>query len=307
MSEYEHSTQATLWTFTPDALQSLRIAVTTEARERIEQQLQDDVNTISFLSVKEEWELVGYYATQMEGLSVYFEFSSHIKATAVTYLKRFYLRHSVMDYHPKPIMLTCLFLATKACDHYISLEQFVRSIPKITSMVILENEFLVCRALSWDFYVWHAYRPLYGFVLDMQVVLPEQAITVLGKLHDDAKALVSKILWTDLQFIHSPSRIALGCLMAVDGEIVRTYLLRKGMEMLIEVIEAVTKDVLMQEKIVLNIEEVREIDRRLFYCSDKVKKSHALYVKRQAEEEEWTMKKHAHIVKNEIDTEMPLI
>lgn len=34
-------------------------------------------------------------------------------ATALHYFKRFYLRKSVMDYHPKEILVTCLYLACK--------------------------------------------------------------------------------------------------------------------------------------------------------------------------------------------------
>lgn len=198
------------------------------------------------------------------------------------------------------LRLTCLFLATKACDHYISLDQFVRSIPKVTSSLILEHEFLVCRALSWDFYVWHAYRPLHGFILDMQTVLPEQSVQLLGRLHDEAKALVSKTLWADLLFLYSPSYIALGCLMVVDEEMVRIYIQRKEMYQFFEKIEAVAKDVMSYSKIVFDVEEVKGIDKRLFYCSDPAKKKDSLlyvcsgvleelivcrYAKRKAEEE----------------------
>jgi len=34
-------------------------------------------------------------------------------ATALHYFKRFYLRNSVMDYHPKEILVTCVYLACK--------------------------------------------------------------------------------------------------------------------------------------------------------------------------------------------------
>ncbi|KAG5518638.1 hypothetical protein PMAC_002607 [Pneumocystis sp. 'macacae'] len=332
---YKESQRATVWTFTPEALEAQRAAVTNEARERIQHNFEQEQNnlTVSFLSAHEEWILVGYYATQMEGLSAYFEFSSQIKATAVAYLKRFYLVHSVMDYHPKLIMvfideadgmfrLTCLFLATKACDHYISLDQFVCSIPKVTSSLILEHEFLVCRALSWDFYIWHAYRPLHGFILDMQTVLPEQSVQTLGQLHDEAKALVSKVLWADLLFLYSPSYIALGCLMVVNEEIVRMYIQKKEMHQFFERIDAVAKDIMLFSKIVFDVEEVKGIDKRLFYCSDPAKKKDSIlyacnrllvglivyrYAKRKAEEEAaQQVKKLTTAVVSETEDFMPL-
>lgn len=45
-----------------------------------------------------------YYLTQISLLCGAFKFSEMVQATAMTYLKRFYLRNTCMDYHPKNVM-----------------------------------------------------------------------------------------------------------------------------------------------------------------------------------------------------------
>lgn len=41
-------------------------------------------------------------------------------ATALHYFKRFYLRNSAMDYHPKEILVTCVYLACKVIILFFS-------------------------------------------------------------------------------------------------------------------------------------------------------------------------------------------
>jgi cyclin H len=38
---------------------------------------------------------------------------ANVVGTSITYFKRFYLKNSVMDYHPKDIFLVCVYLACK--------------------------------------------------------------------------------------------------------------------------------------------------------------------------------------------------
>lgn len=61
-------------------------------------------STISFLSADEENILVKLYTGKIGQLCTHFRFPEEVEATAVSYLKRFYLRNTVMDYHPKNVM-----------------------------------------------------------------------------------------------------------------------------------------------------------------------------------------------------------
>lgn len=90
-------------------------------------------------------------------------------ATAVMYMKRFYLSNTVMDYHPKDILLTCLFLATKAESEHMSIDQFVKELKLPSTASVLQLEFTVSQGLKFEYHVHHPYRPAYGLFLDMQV------------------------------------------------------------------------------------------------------------------------------------------
>lgn len=44
------------------------------------------------------------YVSKITQLCALFRFPEEVEATAATYLKRFYLRNTVMDWHPKNVM-----------------------------------------------------------------------------------------------------------------------------------------------------------------------------------------------------------
>lgn len=65
--------------------------------------------SISFLTAPEEYSLVKHYITKVTQLCGHFRFSEEVEATAVSYLKRFYLKNTVMDWHPKNVMSVILY------------------------------------------------------------------------------------------------------------------------------------------------------------------------------------------------------
>lgn len=139
------------------------------------------------MNADEERLLIKLYITKITQLCALFRFPEEVEATAVTYLKRFYLKNTVMDWHPKNVMcvsssssnggrlirtlrrLTALFLATKTTNNPISVEAYVTHIPKTTPQDVLDLEFLVAQSLNFEFTVWHAHRSLWGIWLDIQV------------------------------------------------------------------------------------------------------------------------------------------
>lgn len=48
--------------------------------------------------------LVKLYISKIGQLCGYFRFPEEVEATAITYMKRFYLQNTVMDWHPKNVM-----------------------------------------------------------------------------------------------------------------------------------------------------------------------------------------------------------
>jgi cyclin H len=48
--------------------------------------------------------LVRLYVSKVPQLCAAFKFVEEVEATAMTFLKRFFLRNTVMDWHPKNVM-----------------------------------------------------------------------------------------------------------------------------------------------------------------------------------------------------------
>ena len=54
--------------------------------------------------------LVKLYVGKISQLCGHFRFPEEVEATAVSYLKRFYLKNTVMDWHPKNVMSVFIFV-----------------------------------------------------------------------------------------------------------------------------------------------------------------------------------------------------
>uniref|UniRef100_M1AK80 CAK associated cyclinH homolog n=1 Tax=Solanum tuberosum TaxID=4113 RepID=M1AK80_SOLTU len=121
------------------------------------------------LKVEEEQLLRAFYEFKIQDVCDAFKFPRKIQATALIYFKRFYLQWSVMEHHPKDIMLTCIYAACKAEENHVSAEELGKGIGQ-DHHVILNNEMLVFQAwsLGFDLIVYAPYRALEGFISDLE-------------------------------------------------------------------------------------------------------------------------------------------
>ncbi|KAL0317061.1 UNVERIFIED_CONTAM: Cyclin-H1-1 [Sesamum angustifolium] len=146
------------------------------------------------LKIEEEQLLRAFYEFKIQDVCDAFKFPRKIQATALIYFKRFYLEWSVMEHHPKNIMLTCIYAACKAEENHVSAEELGKGIEQDHQM-ILNNEMLVLQSLGFDLIVYAPYRALEGFVSDLE------------SLHESAKAEVDKIMRTDAPLLFPPGQI----------------------------------------------------------------------------------------------------
>lgn len=79
-------------------------AHTQAAQESLGHTFKDPPPTAAYLSVDDELLLVRFYCLQCSRISRSFGLSEAVEATAISYIKRFYLKNSVMEWHPKSIM-----------------------------------------------------------------------------------------------------------------------------------------------------------------------------------------------------------
>ncbi|SPO26220.1 related to Cyclin H [Ustilago trichophora] len=243
-SAYAQTSQARNWRFSPSTLSSIRASGNQAARRRLESLWNEEnastsaSTSIPFLSVSDELALITYYLNKVTQITNALRLPELVESTAITYVKRFYLTNTCMDFHPKNIVITCIFLASKAENYPLNLKDFARKLAgkaagdakavEENRKIVLELEFLVSQSLKFEYGVRGALRGLYGLMLDLQQSLDGGLLgrEKVHKLAADAHAKLAQARLTDAEFIYTPSQIALACLWAVEGgkEIVSKWL-----------------------------------------------------------------------------------
>ncbi|ETW87303.1 hypothetical protein HETIRDRAFT_239926, partial [Heterobasidion irregulare TC 32-1] len=300
---YSSSTQYNNWRFSPTQLRSIRsslnAAAVTAIRNTFETNSPGSSSDIQFLTAEEEHLLVRLYITKISQLCGHFHFPEEVEATAVSYLKRFYLKNTVMDWHPKNVMcvncslpqatwLTALFLATKTTNHPISLEAYTSNIPRTVPSDVLDLEFLIAQSLAFEFAVWHTHRALWGLWLDVQDLPDSPSRDILQEAYDTALRHVRTSRITDAELIYTPSQIALACLSIAHPDLAAVWARSKGVEPINSI-----KQMILQDGDIPSVEVVREIDRRLKLCKnpEKIVGSKAYLAKKEKDEREASEKR----------------
>ena len=119
------------------------------------------------ISVEEQQHLLKFYESKIMLLCSELRFPTKVRATAQVYLKRLYLGTCIIDSEPNRIMLTCIYLAGKIEEHYISAEDFTRKLQQ-DATAVLRNEVGVLQGLGFDLIVHSPYRALNGFFQDIE-------------------------------------------------------------------------------------------------------------------------------------------
>lgn len=170
---------------------------------------------LDFLSYEEERMILLHYEYLLKQFCGRFQppiTNTNVIGTSIAYFKRFYLRNSVMDFHPKDIFLVCVYLACKIEEFNISISQFVGNIQSNEEKdqlanVLLNFELLLIEKLDFHLTIHNFYRPFEGFLLDVKTRCPE--IANVEMLRHFALEFLDKILNTDAILLYPPSQIAL--------------------------------------------------------------------------------------------------
>ncbi|KAL2488218.1 Cyclin-C1-2 [Forsythia ovata] len=136
-----------------------------------------------------------------------------VVATAITYMRRVYVRRSMTEYDPRLVAPTCLYLASKAEESTVQARLLVFYIKKIYSdekyslyrfeiKEILEMEMKILEALNYYLVVFHPYRSLSQLIQDAG--MNDATQLTWGLVNDTYKM--------DLILIHPPHLIALACI-----------------------------------------------------------------------------------------------
>ncbi|KAJ6109999.1 hypothetical protein N7486_002234 [Penicillium sp. IBT 16267x] len=283
---YRASSQFRLWSHTESSLSALRDKTNIIASARVRAALQRARYTqpsatpsaagtpqpgsdgeakkpndkeIECLTPEEELVLVRYYCEKTLELGETYKppLPTMVRATAIQYLRRFYLTNSPMTYHPKSIMACALFLATKTDNYYMSLRQFADGIPGDTSTEdVIAPEFLLMQGLRFTFDVRHPFRGLEGGIMELQAIAQGQGAPGPHLLHQTPHQLLQRLQsiapppvqssslsdriarahgqtretlksaaqMTDAYFLYTPSQIWLSALLLADRPLAEFYL-----------------------------------------------------------------------------------
>ncbi|KAH9387659.1 hypothetical protein TYRP_008851 [Tyrophagus putrescentiae] len=201
------------WIFADEEELSLRRVKANESFiSECEDKLQANNDNIPYLKVDEEANLVNFYLSILIDFCCKFKppMPKNVISTSVHYFKRFYLNNSAMEHHPKHIMVTCVFLATKIEEFNITMDQFVSNIRGDKSKaaeIVLNNEMLLLNRLNYELTISHPYRPVEGFLIDIKTRYTECTNPEHFRKHIDQ--FLDKSFYTDACFLFSPNQLAL--------------------------------------------------------------------------------------------------
>nr|ODN89598.1 cyclin H [Cryptococcus depauperatus CBS 7841] len=307
LSPFHESSQFKHWRFSLAALETLRSELNsksvevakrnTELEKKAQKSLGHDIPdpppSTTYLTVADELLLLRFYCLQVSKICRQgFGLSEAVESTAISYVKRFYLKNSVMEWHPKIIMPTCLFLAAKTTNFPIPVDVFVSKIPKLSADDVLEKEFLVAQSLGFEFWVRGPHEPLRGWGLELQDQSDPPTEMILKALPIALNHLSISYL-TDAELIFTPSQISLACWRMADKMLVESFLEQRyqyplyGLtrSRLLEILDQI-QEMISSTEGDIDLKKVKEIDKRLRQCTNPEKiPGTALYIRRKQEKE----------------------
>lgn len=206
-----------------------------------------------------------------------------VSTTATHYLLRYYLYNSVMDYHPRDIMHTCIYLACKVEEFYVTISDYVHNLTGTetekmqTVTAILNSELQTTQELQFHLIVHQPYRPVEGLLIDLKTRYP--------RLRDPEtlRAAVDEFLerahHTDAPLLYSPSQLALAAVTTAaskTGQNLDTYvtdtLFAQAPDRLAALIDAVRKikRFVKNSDNVASAQQLAEVERKLALCLNPV-------------------------------------
>ncbi|KAM6187776.1 cyclin-H isoform 1-T1 [Sarcoramphus papa] len=218
---YHSSTQCRHWTFRgEEELARCRADANRKFRGKAVASGKVQQTDAILLEPHEELAICKYYEKRLLDFCAVFKpaMPRSVVGTACMYFKRFYLNNSVMEYHPRIIMLTCAFLACKVDEFNVSSAQFVGNLRESplgqekALEQILEYELLLIQQLNFHLIVHNPYRPFEGFLIDLKTRYPMlENPEVLRKTADD---FLNRVALTDAYLLFTPSQIALTAILS---------------------------------------------------------------------------------------------
>jgi cyclin C len=184
------------WTFTKERLSALR----------------EEMQTRTKFATEKELILQAHYTRQVQNLGKKLGYKQIVIATATTFFKRFYLLTSVLEYDPRIVAPTMLYLAAKVEEMgqvrpepiLNALEKIEKSEHRMKAAELFLCEMVVLEKLKFDLVLFHPYQDLERYVNDNGYDITSVFQTSWGILNDSQR--------TDCALVYPPPITALAAL-----------------------------------------------------------------------------------------------
>ncbi|KXZ45927.1 hypothetical protein GPECTOR_49g511 [Gonium pectorale] len=142
-----------------------------------------------------------------------------VMSTAVQYYKRFFLRHTSMEFDPGRVMITAIFMATKV-EEYFTRASVVAAAFLVTEESVVKQEVALLEGLNFDLVVHSPYRALQGLVQpDQQPALPplDEGLAsapdaLVGEVARSAERALDALMLSDAPLLFGPAQLAAAAL-----------------------------------------------------------------------------------------------
>ncbi|XP_041643039.1 cyclin-H isoform X2 [Cheilinus undulatus] len=216
---FHNSSQRKYWIFkSDDELEQMRHKANLKFRNKTHES--GKAGVVAFLERHEEDVLFRHYEKRLLDFCNAFKpaMPKSVVGTAIMYFRRFYVNNSIMEYHPRIIMLTCAYLSCKVDEFNVSSTQFVGNLLQETPAgqervleQILEYELLLIQQLNFHLVVHNPYRPMEGLLIDLKTRYP--ALENPESLRKSADDFLTQAAMTDAGLLFPPSQIALTAIL----------------------------------------------------------------------------------------------
>ncbi|XP_076015857.1 cyclin-H [Genypterus blacodes] len=218
---YHNSSQRKFWLFdSDDKVEQKRREASQKFRHKIQEGGKPGLSESLFLERHEEDILFRHYEKRLLDFCNAFKpaMPKSVVGTAIMFFRRFYMNNTVMEFHPRIILLTCAYLSCKVEEFNVSSTQFVGNLLQETPAgqervleQILEHELPLIQQLNFHLVVHNPYRPMEGLLIDLKTRYPTlENPEMLRKTADD---FLTRATMTDAGLLFSPSQIALTAIL----------------------------------------------------------------------------------------------
>lgn len=229
---YAASSQRARWQLTPERLSDIRKDLRAKSLESIKKAATESCEyykgKLHAVKLDEAAKLLKFYATKIQDARGHFRLPRKVTGAAIMYLQRLYLEFSVLDRDPVDLFISCIYLACKVEEHYMSAEALAKGFGQADEQDVLGNESTLLIALRFDLITYPPYRPLEGFLQDLADAQPAgDAANGVGGSHappvrvspeqlqqarQHAMEAADVLLLTDAPLLFPPAQLALSAL-----------------------------------------------------------------------------------------------